>query len=253
MKKFNKPIIVGNWKADIETIKQALSTIKNIDKILTSKKLKKVSYCLAVPEVFISSLTKISKYGLIGAQNITGTESGQQTGQTTPSMLLSSGANFTIIGHSEVRKVGETDEIISKKVISALEKKLPVILCIGEEKRDNEGKYISHLEGQLKKDLHLVKREMLTNLIIAYEPIWAIGARNSATVHECFETVIAIRRSLSSMFGIDYAKKVSILYGGAVDEKNSKNFMNDGGIDGLLVGRASQEAKKFSSILISLK
>jgi triosephosphate isomerase len=107
------------------------------------------------------------------------------------------------------------------------------------------------LEEDLKQSLSLVSRNLFENLIIAYEPIWAIGGTVPATTHECFEVVIALRRALTSIVGIDYAKKVNILYGGTVTKENAKNFIVDGGVDGLLVGRASQKVSSFMEIINS--
>lgn len=251
MKKIGKPIIVGNLKSTPDTLKEVISFVKAVDKKINSKGLKKSSYLLATPEAYVNPVSLITKTGIIGAQNITGVSVGQQTGETTASMLLSAGAEFTILGHSEVRKRGEGNERIAEKLSVALGKKLTVILCIGEKERDKDGKYLSFLEEEIKACLSLIKRESLHNLIIAYEPIWAIGGKVPATPQECFEVIISIRRTLAEMFGIDYAKKVHMLYGGTVTEENAKLFIDEGGVDGLLVGRSSQTANSFSSIILN--
>ena len=248
MKKIGKPIIVGNWKATPATLKEAMTFVKNLEKKIKGKK---VNYLLAVPSVFINPLSELVTYGNIGAENISGVEVGQETGNSTGSMLASSGAEFTILGHSEVRARGETNEVIAKKAELALNQKLTTILCIGEKIRDKNGAYLSFLEEEIKQCLSLVRKELFNNLIIAYEPIWAIGGKNPATVHECFEVTIAIRRTLAEEFGIDYAKKVYILYGGTVTKENAKKFIEEGGVNGLLIGRASQNISDFSSIILS--
>ena len=181
-----------------------------------------------------------------------GTVFGQVTGATTPSQLLSGGAAFTIIGHSEVRARGETQKERSDKVLLSLSAKLTTILCFGEHKRDKEGKYLEELENDVKQTLAQVKRELFSELIVAYEPVWAIGGKTPATAAECFEAVIAIRRALASLGGIDYAKKVQILYGGTVTDDNAKDFLEEGGVDGLLIGRASQEVNSFINIIKAL-
>lgn len=249
-KKRNKPLIVGNWKSNPSTLKEAVTFVKNIEKKISSLKEKRVvNYYLAVPEIYATSLSQITKHGEIGVQNISGTTTGQETGLTTSSMILSSGINFAILGHSEVRKRGEDNHILSQKVSLALKAGLMTILCVGESNRDKEGKYLSEIEEDLKNILTETDRELFSNLVIAYEPIWAIGEKDPATVNECFEVVIALRRALASLVGIDHAKKVSILYGGSVTEETSKAFLTEGGVDGLLVGRASQEMKTFLSLL----
>jgi triosephosphate isomerase len=125
------------------------------------------------------------------------------------------------------------------------------ILCVGEHKRDNGGQYLSELEEDVKQALSLVKRDLFANLCIAYEPVWAIGGSVAATPHEVFEVVIALRRALASLVGIDHAKKVHVLYGGTVAKENARTFIDEGGVDGLLIGRASQEAGSFFEIIAS--
>jgi triosephosphate isomerase (TIM) len=251
MIKHTTPIIVGNWKATPGTLKEAQTFIKNLDKkCLTSKiKLPKKAYYLAVPDVFITTLSASAQVGYIGAENVSGTTLGQLTGTITPLQLISGGASFTIIGHSEVRSRGETVEERAKKTALSLQSKLTTILCFGEKNRDKDGKYLAELEHDVRESLALTAREYFNGLIIAYEPVWAIGGQVPATAQECFEAVIALRRALSSIAGIDHAKKVKILYGGTVSKDNAKQFLEDGGVDGLLVGRASQEVTSFIDIL----
>jgi triosephosphate isomerase len=248
------PLIVGNWKATPGTLKEAEKTLKALEKKIASSKIKlpKKSYLLAVPEVFIAPLTSLAKHGLIGAQDVHGLEVGQHTGGSTPSQLVSSGASFTLIGHSEVRKQGETKEARVAKILASVKEKLTTVVCFGESKRDKEGIYLEELEDDIKTTLSKVQRELYPYIVIAYEPIWAIGAKNPATEAECFEAVIAIRRAVASLGGIDYAKKVLILYGGTVTNDNAKGFIEEGGVDGLLIGRASQDALSFVQIINTL-
>jgi triosephosphate isomerase (TIM) len=245
------PIIVGNWKSTPKTLDEGIKFIKQLEKKLASPKYKlpKKAYFIAVPEIFISPLTEYAARGYIGAQTVHGTVLGQITGATTPQQLMSAGAAFTIVGHSEVRARGETVEARSEKVLSSLTNKLTTVLCFGEHKRDKEGAYLEELENDVKQTLSSVQRELFSELIVAYEPIWAIGAAVPATSAECFEAVIAIRRALASLGGIDYAKKVQILYGGTVTKDNAQAFLEEGGVDGLLIGRSSQDVSSFVDIL----
>jgi triosephosphate isomerase len=251
MIKRTAPIIVGNWKTTPETLQEATKFIKNLDKKCSSSKTKlpKKAYYIATPDIFIPHLAELSERGYIGSQNISGIRPGQVTGVTIPSQIASAGADFVIIGHSEVRKQGETVEERSHKVALSLQAKLTTIACFGEHTRDKNGNYLSELEEDVKKTLSLVDRSLFNNLIIAYEPVWAIGSKNPATTSECFEVVIALRRALASIAGIDYAKKVQVLYGGAVAPDNAKDFLEDGGVDGLLIGRASQDVQSFIDII----
>lgn len=251
MIKRTAPIIVGNWKSTPKTLEEGVKFIKQLEKKIALMKTKfpKKGYYIAAPEIFIPSLAAHAKRGYIGAQSVPGVTLGQITGQTTPSQLLSGGAAFTIIGHSEVRARGETLEERTEKVLASLSLRLTTVFCLGEKKRDKEGKYLEELENDVKQTLSQVKRELFSELIVAYEPIWAIGAPVPATATECFEAVIAIRRALASLGGIDYAKKVHILYGGAITKDTVKTFLEEGGVDGLLIGRASQEVGSFVDIL----
>ncbi len=249
MIKRKKPLIVGNWKTTPATLKEAVTFVKTLEKKIGAKKKSKMNYFLAVPDIFAPSLLPLAKNGEIGIQNITGVTTGQETGLTAPSMVASAGVAFTILGHSEVRKRGEDNHTLSQKVTLSLKAKLVTVLCVGESERDKEGNYLSELENDLKEILVNTDRGLFSNLLITYEPIWAIGAKDPATVGECFEVVIALRRALASLVGIDYAKKVSILYGGAVTKETSRAFLEEGGVDGLLIGRASQDVKTFIDIL----
>lgn len=246
------PLIVGNWKTTPGTLGEGVKFIKALDKKLRVSKVKlpKKAYYLSVADIFIPHLADIAS-GYIGSQNVSGTSIGQMTGATIPSQLLSGGAAFTLVGHSEVRAQGETGEARAQKVALSLQSKLMTVLCVGEHTRDKQGKYLAELEEDVKQSLSLVERNLFEHLVIAYEPVWAIGAKDPATPHEAFEVVIALRRALAALVGIEYAKKVSILYGGTVTKDNAKSFITEGGVDGLLVGRASQEVNDFHDIIRS--
>jgi triosephosphate isomerase len=247
------PLIIGNWKTTPATKEEAVRFVKSLDrKIAASKrKLPKKPYYIATPDIFIPYLKDATRSGYIGSQNVSGTSLGQTTGQTVPSQLVSGGADFTLIGHSEVRASGETPDMRAHKVALSLQAKLMTVLCVGEHTRDKGGKYLQELESDVKQALSLVKRDLFEYLVIAYEPVWAIGGKTSATPQECFEVVIALRRALASLAGIDHAKKVHILYGGTVIKENARTFLEEGGVDGLLIGRASQEVGDFYSIIES--
>lgn len=251
MIKRTAPIVVGNWKSTPKTLEEGVKFIKSLERKIASPKIKfpKKAYYIAAPEIFIPTLATLATRGHIGAQTINGTTLGQITGATAPSQLLSGGAAFTIVGHSEVRARGETLEARKEKVTQALSLRMTTIICFGENKRDKEGKYIEELENDVKQTLGEVKRELFGKLIVAYEPVWAIGGTVPATHAECFEAVIALRRALASLAGIDYAKKVQILYGGAVTKDTARDYLDEGGVDGLLIGRASQDVASFIDIL----
>jgi len=252
-KRSSTAIIIGNWKTSPASLKEGLAFVKSLEKKLAAKKLAKLGYYLAVPDLFLSELASCAKYGTIGVENVSGISTGAYTGLQTVHMAKSAGAKFTLLGHSEVRARGETTEDLAKKVSQALSEKMMTVLCIGEAKRDAQGNYIAELEEELRKDVSMVNRALFENLIIAYEPVWAIGKDVAATPSECFEAVIAIRRALASLVGIDHAKKVSILYGGTVNKDNARTFIKEGGVDGLLIGRASTSVSTFAEIIDSCR
>ena len=253
MTKRTTPIIVGNWKTTPATLQEATKFIKQLDKKCATSKIKlpKKAYYVAAPDIFIPTLNEVTTSGYIGSQNVSGVALGQETGAVIPSMLASSAAAITIAGNSKVRARGETKDERAHKVALSLQNKLTTILCLGEKARDANGKYLAELEDDVKESLSLVARNLFSNLIIAYEPVWAIGGKTPATPHEAFEVVIALRRALASIAGIDYAKKVHILYGGTVTPQNAATYLEEGGVDGLLIGHASQTVPTFFEIIAS--
>ncbi len=242
-----KVLIIGNLKATPASIK----TLENYFSFLSKKKYQALPPShLAVPFPYIHECAALTdKRITIGAQNITGLEEGAHTGGVTISMIKSVGAEFCIIGHSEVRRSGDTEEMVQKKVASVVGKKMIAVVCVGEEERDKEGRYLEYIEKQIKSAITFVHKDDLKRVVIAYEPLWAIGGDKSATEEECFEVIISIRRTLTSLAGIDTAKKVLVLYGGAVSEENAYSFVTIGGADGLLVGRASWKPETFISLI----
>ena len=249
-KQNNKPLIIANTKAYITSLRDFY---KLQDKIWLKLDKENYKYYCAVPSPLISSISK-EEYNaiVVGAQNFETVELGAHTGSSTFENILEAGARFVILGHSEVRKNGETDILINEKVKKSLNKKTLTILCLGESERNENNDYVDIIKDQLKKCLSHIDKNETHNLVVAYEPLWAIGAAISATSEEAQEAIIIIRRTLVDMFGIDNAKKIKVVYGGAVDDNNAKRFITDATADGVLVGRACMDADKFASIVNSL-
>lgn len=250
-RKSQKKLIVGNWKMDPQTMKEASSIFLKTRTIAGS--LRKVDTVVCPPAVFLGDLrAKVTgSRCVLGAQDCHFEPSGAHTGEVSSLQLKSLGVRYVIIGHSERRKDGESDERVGKKVEAVLRSGLSVILCVGEEGRDRGGRYLGKIHQQILVDLQSVPKKDLGRVVIAYEPIWAIGekARRSAHPRDVLEMKIFIRKVLSDMFGKSDAEKVLFLYGGSVDEKNARDFLLAGEADGLLVGRASLEPKVFGEIL----
>lgn len=247
-----KKLIVGNWKMNPLSSRETAAIVKGVKK--ESAKYKNAQAVLCPPHIFIGETKKLlgagGKIGL-GAQDCHFEREGAQTGSTSAYMIRNLGAQYVILGHSERRAAGDTNEIINAKVKQALKAGLKVILCVGEKERDEHGKYLEIIGEQLAVSLAEVAKSQYANIIIAYEPVWAIGAQaTSADSPEGFEhNALFIRKTLSKVLGNKGALKVPVLYGGSASPKNAREFLDQGGADGLLVGRASLEPSKFGEIL----
>jgi len=248
----NKKIIIGNWKMAPVTMKEAKATFGAIKK--TASKLSNVQTVICPPFIYLSELKKMigGHRCVVGAQDSFWDSKEQaHTGEVSAKMLASMGTKYAILGHSEKRALGETDDLVSMKVNECLKEGLTVVLCIGELERDDNGEYTKFIKKELIGSLKKVQNKYLNNLIIAYEPIWAIGkkALRVASPEDALEVSILIKKILSDMFNKEAAVKVPILYGGSVNPKNARSFLVEGEMDGLLVGRASLDARKFGDIL----
>jgi triosephosphate isomerase len=218
-----KPLIIANWKCNPTNLIEAKKLFN---------KVKKLNAVICPPFIYIS----LFKSANLGAQNCHYEQSGAYTGEISPKMLKDLGLKYLIIGHSERRvHFKETDEMINKKLKAALKAGLKPILCIGEKKGENAKKIIS---GQLKKDLKGVSKEDLRKIIIAYEPVWAIGTGDFCKPEKAREAMDFIKRGLNN----------KVLYGGSVNSKIAGKYTKIG-FDGLLVGGASLDAKEFIKIV----
>jgi len=240
------PMIAGNWKMNttvseavrlVSEMRQGLEEISGVDKLICP------------PFVSLAAVGELIKGSSIklGAQNLYFEEKGAYTGEISP-LMLADLCEFVIIGHSERRQYfGENGEIVSKKVQSALKVNLKPVLCIGERLEENEaGKTKEVLSEQLRSSLAEIRE--LDRLIIAYEPIWAIGTGRAATGEQANNTIGFIRQSIAKLYSNDIAQGMRILYGGSVNAANAAEFMNQPEIDGALVGGASLKADEFISI-----
>jgi len=242
-----KRIIVGNWKMNpisLELAKKLFKTTKN-----TADRLNSVKVIVCPPFVYIPSLMKTVSSVSIGAQNVNGEGQGSFTGEVSPLMLKDLGVSHVIVGHSERRKMGETDEAISIKVQALLDQDITPILCIGEKERNEDGSHLEFLKEQIKNSLNKVNKKNIDKLIVAYEPIWAIGAKEAMNSSEIYETSIFIKKVLSDIYGHDLAVSTPILYGGSVNFRNALEIFEKGQVDGLLIGRESVNPPSFVELL----
>lgn len=241
------PLIAGNWKMNttvseaielVSEMRQGLDQIAHVDKVICPPFIS----LAAVRELIKGSSMKL------GGQNIYFEEKGAYTGEISP-LMLADLCEFVIIGHSERRQYfDETGEITNKKIRAALKVKLKPILCVGEKLEENEaGRTEEIITEQLGSSLAGI--DYLNGLIIAYEPIWAIGTGRAAAGEQADETIGLIRRNIAKLYGKRIAQDVRILYGGSVTPANATEFINQPEIDGALVGGASLKVAEFLSIV----
>lgn len=245
-----KFILVGNWKMNPDSLDEAKSVFKAISKEAT--KASKVYTVIAPPYPFISYLaSKATPKISIAAQDISKHDKGAYTGLVSARQVKSSGAVSVIIGHSERRAAGDTDEIVSEKTRQALDAGLGIVLCIGEKVRDEHAHYLREIREQIFAvfaKLDISKAQWIT---VAYEPVWAIGKSYDSALkpHDIHEMSIYIKKVLSEIYGKKAGLKFQVLYGGSVDFENAKLILGDGAIDGLLVGRQSLDPKAFGNMI----
>lgn len=245
-----KKLVIGNWKMDPSDSKSALKIVKGVVKGLS--KIKNIDVVVCPPFLFLPELVKKtrSKKLQFGAQDIAAFPEGSHTGEISGVQLKTVGTSHAIIGHSERRALGETNELIAQKVETSLQNKLHVVLCIGERRRDeSNGKHLEFLKTELLESLVHVDEKELKNITIAYEPIWAIGAEEAMHPEQIHEMSIFIKKVLSEKFGPESGMKTRIIYGGSVNSANIEEIMRDGHIDGVLPGRASRDPKEFNEIV----
>jgi len=241
------PIIAGNWKMNT-TVGEAVQLVKemqgNLDKVEGVEKL------LCPPFISITAVGELIKDSSIklGAQNMHFEEKGAYTGEVSPVMLAGL-CEYVILGHSERRQYfGETDEIVNKKIKVALKVGLKPILCVGEKLEENEaGKTEEVVTRQIRGGLAEISSP--AELVVAYEPIWAIGTGKAATAEQANNTIGIIRRVVSQLYGEQYAQAMRIQYGGSVTSANTAELMSQPEIDGALVGGASLKAGEFLGIV----
>ncbi len=243
-----KMIAAGNWKMN-KTNAEAIEIVTKLNELIAD--VKGVEVIIGPPFTALSDVIKVAGQVKIAAQNMHWEEKGAFTGEVSPIMLNDLGVGYVILGHSERRAYfGETNEMINKKITSALAHGLKPILCVGEKLEDREnGNTENVVEDHIKGGLEGISKEELANVVIAYEPVWAIGTGKTATPEQAEEVHAFIRKLLTEMYDTEVAGKTTILYGGSVKPANSKALFSKENIDGGLVGGASLKAEDFSTIV----
>ena len=247
----NKKIIIGNWKMNPTTGKVAEKWFSTIAKSLSA--IKKTEVVVCAPFLYLERLSKVRTSKLkFGAQDAFAGDVGPFTGEVSTEMLDGAKVRFVILGHSERREMGETNELINRKLKSALTCGLVPILCIGEKERDRDHGYFEIVKNQILECTKGVSRDSISKIIFFFFSIWAISSspnRRDATAADAREMVIFIRKTLSDISTHEVAHKSRILYGGSVDNKDAGDYLQNGEVDGLLVGKASLDPQKFLEIV----
>ncbi|HVU06552.1 MAG TPA: triose-phosphate isomerase [Candidatus Paceibacterota bacterium] len=241
-------ILVGNWKMNPATREEAKAIFSPI--LRAAKDARKTTVVIAPPAPFIREL--VGKGPIhISAQDVSEHAEGAFTGSVSARELKSAGAEYAIVGHSERRKAGDTDEIVAKKAAQALEAGLRVIVCVGESERDPNAQYLRAVREQVIGILSSVNKKLAKWVTIAYEPVWAIGKSydTSLSPSDIHEMTIYIRKVAAEALGKKDGLKIPVLYGGSVDFEHAKAMLAESSVDGLLIGRQSLDPKAFSAII----
>ena len=248
-----KKIVAGNWKMNMN-LQDGVALAKELNDTLTAQK-PNCGVIICTPFIHLASIAQFLDQSVIGlgAENCADKEKGAYTGEVSVSMLRSVGCEYTILGHSERRQYyGETDEKLVDKTRLALEAGLQVILCVGENLEEREaGKHFDVVGAQTRNVLSHFSAEDMAKVIIAYEPVWAIGTGKTATADQAEEIHAYIRSLLAEMFGAQVADDTTILYGGSCKPSNAKELFAKPDIDGGLIGGAALKADDFIGIALS--
>ena len=244
-----KKVIAGNWKMNMLP-NEAMKFIEDLAPLVKDTQ-NEVILCVPYTDLFYALLTVQGTNIKIGAQNMHFEEKGAYTGEISAKMLKSINVEYVIIGHSERRQYfNETDETVNKKIKSAFNVGLKPIVCVGESLEEREsGKAVEKVTNQVKLALEGLTENQVEDVIIAYEPIWAIGTGKTATSEDANNMIKQIRQEISKLYGQIVAERVIIQYGGSVKSSNSKELFSTSDIDGALVGGASLKSDEFAKIV----
>ena len=248
-----KKIVAGNWKMNT-TVPEGVELAKAVVE-KSAQVPQDVQLIVATPFTHLCPVAAVVEGTRVGlsAENCADKEKGAYTGEVSAAMLASAGCKYTILGHSERRQYyGETDEKLVAKVRLALDNGLDVILCVGENLDEREaGRHFEVCEAQIKNVLYNFSAEDLAHIVIAYEPVWAIGTGKTATADQAQEIHAFIRKTIADKFGEEAAQECSILYGGSCKPSNAKELFAMKDIDGGLIGGAALKADDFIGIAVS--
>jgi len=247
-----KKIVAGNWKMNM-TLEEGLRFANTIDQYFREKPPVKAEVILCTPFIHLPGISDILRKGKValGAQNCASEPSGAFTGEVSAMMVKSAGAEYVIIGHSERRTIfHEDDRFLNRKTVIALNSGLKVIFCCGEVKEEREeGKHLVIVKRQMEEGLFTLSAEQMRNVVIAYEPVWAIGTGLTATPDQAQEMHKYIRGLIFDKYGKECAEDMTILYGGSCKPSNAAEIFSKPDVDGGLIGGASLKKEDFTAIV----
>ncbi len=243
-------LIVANWKSYVDRPQDAKKLLATAKRLSLSVKKARIVLAPSAPFLAMLAVGNRSKVAFAG-QDVSTSSVGAATGETSADALRGIGAKYAIVGHSERRAMGETDAIVAEKAKRALINRLTPILCVGETERDQDARYLSGIREQIASVYKGLEARERLEIVIAYEPVWAIGkqASDALPAHDVAEMVLYIRKILSEYLPDKAAAKTRILYGGSVEPANIRELATGSGVDGFLVGHASAEPTSFAALV----
>lgn len=245
-------LIVANWKAYVDDLARAKKLFSAAKRLSSSR----ISIVLAPPAPLLGALAARNKSRVaFAAQDVSAETGGAHTGEVPAQAFSAAGASYAIIGHSERRAVGDTDAVVAEKLSHALAHGLTPILCVGERERDGEGHYLSSIREQISSALSALVPKDRAKVVIAYEPLWAIGKTAEATIggEDLAEMSLYIRKVLAELLPGKSAKRSLVLYGGSVEPANIRDLAAESDVDGFLIGHASVDPVTFKALVKALE
>lgn len=248
--KMRRKVIAGNWKMN-QTPSAAREFVKSLVPMVADKTGCDIVLCVPYVDIWVAAEAARGTNIKIGAQNVHFAESGAYTGEISADMLAEVGAEYVTIGHSERRQYfGETDETVNLRTKAAIAKGLKVILCVGEMLEARQAGITAEVVAmQIKLGFAGIEKKDLANIIVAYEPVWAIGTGLTATPEQADEVCGLIRETIGKLYGADAAEAMTIQYGGSMNDKNAADLLSKPNVDGGLIGGASLKADAFTTIV----
>lgn len=248
-----KKIVAGNWKMNLDYT-AGMTLFSEVLNMVNDEVTGDQEVIVCPPALYIHSLSQLAKNSTkvsVGAQNCHEAESGAYTGELSAGMIKSVGAAYIILGHSERRQYfGETNATLAPKVDAVLKAGLKPIFCIGETLEErNENIHLGLLKAQLEESVFHLSADMFANVVIAYEPVWAIGTGVTASSEQAQEIHAFIRKEIEAKYGVDVAQNTTILYGGSCNPKNAAELFSQNDIDGGLIGGASLKSRDFTDVI----